>query len=663
MYPPGHTSLEPAAIRVTERVTHLLKERSTLSLGVATDQLVIEGVATDSNNPLLREFAGLLHRHHLGAISFHRGVTKQEILQFLTLVAEEPDRTGDPLGLGPPERREQQPNIRLHPVAYDSLRLMEDDGTVDEDEASRAARTRYAQLWVGLARAAVVKGDEQPSDADGVPGEAWRDPSTVARAISENSEGDAYDQMIVGYLLQIAEELKTASGPEAVQLNQRMADLVSAMDPDALSRLLKMGGDGGQRRQFLINASRGLKAKSVLSLVEAASESEEQQVSPHMFRMLTKLAQHADRSPGEQGRQALESVQEQVSDLVTGWALKDPNPQGYTVALREMAVAAHGFVALEDERVKAEPRRIVDMAFEMDLIGETVGDAVDELIEAEDALWLLERVADNKSSSLGGSLIGGADEFALFLWRVLDSEDVDLSILRTLLELGRGNSVEPMLQALIDAESHQVRRMLLDRLVALQPEVGPLAIQHLDDSRWYVTRNMLWLLNGVDELPDEFVPDAYLRHEDHRVRYEAVRLGIHMRQGREKAIIQGLTDAEEKTVRLALNAAVENCPNAALPIVVSQASAGPTDLRLLAIRVLVAVGNETAVSTLLNITQPERGLFGWKHPPKDPVYLAALRALHSRPNDRRVRKVLDLARRRRDPEIAAAARQGSDADV
>ena len=219
------------------------------------------------------------------------------------------------------------------------------------------------------------------------------------------------------------------------------------------------------------------------------------------------------------------------------------------------------------------------------------------------------------------------------------------------------------MQALVDTESRQVRRLLMDRLVKQQPDVGPLATRRLDDPRWYVTRNMLWLLNGADVVPEGFVPDPYLQHEDHRVRYEAVRLGSRLLEGREKAIVLGLSDAEDKTVRFALNAALQSCPPSALSRVVNQASSGSMDIRLLAIRVLEAVGNETALSTLLNITQPKRGLFGLKHPPKDPIYLAALRALRSSSYDPRVRKVLDQAQRRRDPEIVEAARAGSDFDV
>ena len=666
MYPPGHPSLEPAAIRATDLVTYLLKERGTLSLGAARDQLVIEGVATDAHNPLLRELAGRLHRHHLGAISFHQGVSKQEVRQFLTLMAEEPDQTGEPLGLGPRERREQQPNIRMHPVAYDSLRLLADDGTVGEDEEARTARTRYAQLWVGLTKAAVVRvvRDEQPSDEDvrGEPGQVSRDPAAVARAISEHSESDAYDQVIVGYLLQIVQELRTASGPEAGQLNQRMGELISAMEPGALARLLQMGGDSGQRHEFLINASRGLKGESVLRLIQAASQSEGKRVSHPMLRMLGKLAQHADGSAGIQRQHALESIQEQVSDLVTGWGSDDPNPRGYTSALSEMSTAEPDVFGGEGQLPRVGPRRLVDMAFEMDLVGETVVDAVRELIATDQAPWLLERVADNRSSALTQSLVGSTHEFGQLLQQLLDNEPVDPNILDALLGLVGESAVEPMMRALVDSESRQIRRLLLDRLVTLQPEVGLLATKHVDDPRWYVTRNMLWLLNGVDVVPDGFVPDAYLQHENDNVRYEAVRLGTRLPRGRERAISHGLADANEKTVRLALNAALVICPNSALPRVVSRACSGPTDVRLLAIRVLEAVGTEAALCTLLEMTQPKRGLFGLKHPPKDPVYLAALRALHSSSYDPRVRKVLDLAEARRDPEIAAAARQGSDLD-
>src|SRR5579872_6245911 len=73
IYPPGHPLLDAATSGIVRRLDALLKERSTLSLGVARHQLIIEGVATDDGNPVLNDLAQRLHRHHLGAVKFAQG--------------------------------------------------------------------------------------------------------------------------------------------------------------------------------------------------------------------------------------------------------------------------------------------------------------------------------------------------------------------------------------------------------------------------------------------------------------------------------------------------------------------------------------------------------------------------------------------------------------
>ena len=57
---------------------------------------MIEGVATDPKHPVLRELAGRLHRHHLGAITFRRGVEQGEVTDALRTLAMEAERTGQP---------------------------------------------------------------------------------------------------------------------------------------------------------------------------------------------------------------------------------------------------------------------------------------------------------------------------------------------------------------------------------------------------------------------------------------------------------------------------------------------------------------------------------------------------------------------------------------
>ena len=126
MYPEGHPSLEPATERVSDRLTHALGGRASLSLGVARHQLVIEGVATDAKNSVLGDLAGRMHRHHLGAVTFRAGTTPAELHDVLAVMAVEADRSGEPLGLGPKERLTAWPHVRLRPHTYERLDQIDD---------------------------------------------------------------------------------------------------------------------------------------------------------------------------------------------------------------------------------------------------------------------------------------------------------------------------------------------------------------------------------------------------------------------------------------------------------------------------------------------------------------------------------------------------------
>src|SRR5436309_7619197 len=363
MYPEGHPSLAPAAAGVTRRAEHLFEERATLALGVARQQLVIEGVATDPKNPLLSELAGRLHRHHLGAVTFHRGLRVTEVVDVLKTLAAEAERTGQPLGLGAPEQLRAWDHVRLHPITYERLELLQEDdqtGALD-DKGAKERGLRGAQLWVGLARAALTA-DALASD-DGPP--PATEPSMIAKAIDEHPKSAAYDQVIVGYLLQIADELKHAGGAEAAALRRRTSKLVGALQPGTLRRLIEMGGDNAQRTKFAIDATHGLAVDAVLDIVRAMADASHKTVSDPLVRMLSKLAQHAEQGTPEARPQADEALREQVRDLLRGWTLEDPTPDAYGQALHKMAATTAAPASPRREgKQDAEPLRIVQTALE-----------------------------------------------------------------------------------------------------------------------------------------------------------------------------------------------------------------------------------------------------------------------------------------------------------
>jgi hypothetical protein len=638
MYPEGHPSLAPATERVVERLTRALEGRSTLSLGVARNQLVIEGVATDPKNPVLKDLAGRLHRHHLGALTFRRGLAPRELHDALELLATEADRTGQPLGLGPRERLSAWDHVRLYPLTYERLDLIQESPDAEEDAASREDRTRAAQLWVGLARAALA------ADAltDGAVGDQSTptDPTAVAQAIQAHPRGTAYDQVIVGYLLQIADEVKAGVSPDDQALRKRVSRLITDLDGDTLRRLLEMGGDRGQRRQFVLNASDGLAVDAVIDLLRAAGEAEHETVSHSMLRMLGKLAQHTRGASTRRRALADQSVREQVAEMVKGWSLEDPNPDGYRAALQRMASTERGGSGREEQHA-AEPERILQMALELGVSGPAVDGALQALVETGQfakVAQTLGQTDDPGSVAVIWAQLATADGIR----RVVTREPVDVEQLDALLPRTGMAAAEPMLDALAASESSQTRRLLLDRLTVLGPEVGPLAAERLHDASWYVQRNMLAILRGLPELPPAFDARPFAEHADARVRREALRILFIQPMARDRAICQALTDADERNVRLGLNAAVEGCPDVAVPLAASLAVRGPSqELRVAAIRALGAAPSRAGLEALLAIVTPKKRMLWRSKPARTPEYHAAITALRARSYEPVVQKMLN----------------------
>jgi hypothetical protein len=665
MYPEGHPSLAPAAAGVTRRAEHLFEERTTLAIGVARQQLVIEGVATDAKNPLLSELAGRLHRHHLGAVTFHRGLRVSEVIDVLKTLALEAERTGEPLGLGPPEQLQAWDHVRLHPVTYERLELMEDDGQpVSDDKGAKERGLRGAQLWVGLARAALMANAADATDDSAPPPPT--EPSVIAQAIDEHPKSAAYDQVIVGYLLQIADELKSAGGAEAMALRRRTSKLVAALQPGTLRRLIEMGGDNAQRTKFAIDATHGLAVDAVLEIVRAMAETTHRTVSDPLLRMLSKLAQHAEQGTAEARPQADEALREQVRGLLSGWTLTDPNPDAYAHALQRMAVSSPGALGSAPEGThQTEALRILQTAVETGVLGFGAWRAVERLVADRHVDQLIDTLERSGASAASPPV---RTDIAP-LWTRVTSPDVvqqlasseppDFSTLDRVLPRLAVDAFQPLLDVLGVSESRTTRRGLLDRLARAPQGLGPVIVSRLaGEVPWYVARNLLIILDGLPHLPDGFSTGRFMGHEDVRVRREALKLALKVPAERDQALLDALPDPDPRMSRVALTAALENCPPAALSHVtrIAQDASVASEIRVLAIKVLGRAGGAVALAALLPLVDGGTSWLGRPRlAPRSLEMLAALMALAARwRNDREAAPLIALATESTDPDIRNA---------
>jgi hypothetical protein len=664
MYPKGHPSLEPAVQGVVRRGEALLRDRASLSLGVARNQLVIEGVATDPRHPVLAELAGRLHRHHLGAITFSRGLEPGEVEDVLRVVAVEADRSGKPLGLGDPTKLSVWAHIRLHPMTYERLELLDQAPGLppdlaapgmsrDEEGVVRDARVRGAQLWIGLARAALAGqlGEDDPPPTK---------PAVIAKAIDDHPRSEAYDQVIVGYLLQIAQELKTAGGQEAVELRRRTSKLISEMRPQTLRRLIDMGGDATQRRQFVLDASHGMAVDAVLEVVRAVADASEHEISTSLMRMLSKLAAHAEQGTPKARTLADHALRDQVRSLLTGWDLADPNPQAYGLALQRMSQAApvpgRAAPPAPGGAHVPEPERILKMSLEVDAVGPNVYRACAALLDQGRLVELVDLLEGAPETAAAEELWTRAVSPETLHW-LLMGDPVDFATVDRLMPRLGVTAADALFDALATAESRATRRGILDRLIRLGPELGANITARLSDPRWYVQRNLLTLLDELPRLPTGFDVMPWVIHADPRVRLEAFKIGLKSAD-RDAVVTQALVDTEPRLVRLALSVLTKGVPAEAVRQVIGIVNNRllSLDLRVAAIRVLGGTREPAALETLLSLTDGGRTLFGRKKLlPKSRELLAALSTLATGwADDPRATDILARAALSDDPAVRAA---------
>ena len=659
IYPHGHPLLDVAVDGVANRLAMLfVGDRDSLSIGVARRQLIIEGVATDPLNPVLKELAQRLHEHHVGAVKLVRGIGRDELAAALAALSIDPTRAEKPIGLDVERVGELWQHVRFFPLTYDRLQLIEDDPHGEPPSADQMAAGRATQLWIGLARAALVSDTSDPATKrDEADDSTALEPATVARAIDEHQREEAYDQVIVGYLLQIGEELKTAEGSEAAGLQRRVSRLVGSLKESTLERLLEMGGDKAQRRKFLLDASQGVTVEAVIDLVKAASAAEGQTVSHSMLRMLSKLAHHPSSGGGPKGKTD-PTIRDVMRRLIDDWTLDDPNPEAYRQALESMSSLRNISVKPSDNSLptECEPERMIQIAIEIGVMGPQVRAAMFDLCKAGRAEVLLDLVERAPNADAGAPVW----EFLRgerILETLLGQSRVDLPLVARFVRRIGVDAAPLLLSAALAFEDAKTRTQFYDLLESLGTEIGAVVAERLPDAPAGMQRELLALLGRLPSLPPAFPLRAYLDNDEPLVRREAVRLLLRNPADRDETIMSALSDADDRVVFAGLSVAQEKCPRAGIELIKQRVDRGELDaqLRTMGIRIVAQQHNAETLAWFLGYVVTEAH---WPRKPKlrpsTPEMLAALSMIGANwRSDPAAEPAVKLAEQSKDSEVRA----------
>jgi hypothetical protein len=441
------------------------------------------------------------------------------------------------------------------------------------------------------------------------------------------------------------------------QLAQRISKLIQALNPDTLRRLLEASADAGERRTFVLNASQILAADAVLEVVEAAAHASRQTISHNLLRLLHKLAHHAEKGAAAIRAEADGALRTNVARLIADWDLEDPNPSQYNGILEGMVRRGSAEYSLIDLRSGCDPEVILKMAVELECVGPPVYGVIDALVSQRQLVriaHLLEMGPQTSATEKIWLYLATPERLQMELAASpLDQEAVAILVDR----IGTA-AAEALLDRLASASDRSTRAAILKQLLALGPEVAPLAAARLPGAPWFVQRNILFLLGRLGPWPEGFSPREYAISPDARIRREAIKLMLDSADQHGEAVTLGLADSDSGIVGLALTAAVDGCPPAALPAAQRIAADAklPSEARVLAIRILARSRTAEALPVLRDLVMPPRRWLAWRLAPKTPEVLAALSALASHwDQDPLAAEVLTRARQHSDQDIRAAA--------
>lgn len=542
IYPPTHPMLHGAVDAVYVRLSALLQERGSLSLGTANKRLIVEGINTDDEHPLLKELAAQLHSHQLGAIRFNSDLTRDELSEAIDDISVSTIRGAEPLGVRPREEINRWTGVQLFPMAFDRLQLI-DGGDAQQQDANGQGGV----LWLALARAALAS-QWSASAAD--------DPRQVAACIDGHDGDDGYDQVVIGCLVQLMGEMRASGEGSNKVVRQRVSELLSNLSERGIARLLALGGAEAksQRERLLSDATESLAARAVVDLVRVASSNSTAPISNAMLRLLGKLAREAEvndaRSP-----EADRMLRLTVKRLLDGWTLDNPNPKQYDKVLE--AAPRQSSAGPDQKRDLAEPERMLDLALEVEVVGLGTEAILARLVARDGIGPTLELVQSYAPNAIRNEMLERLlNESAIR--EHLATDRPEMQILEQAADRLKGKMV-PQLVSAMDRRPDHDASWISDLLVRIGfDSLEPLGAE-LATASPRVTRYILGVFERIDAWPPRVDPISFVRHFDSSVRREALKFLLKSEQTREQAVLIAVRDPDLRILNLGLNATARSC--------------------------------------------------------------------------------------------------------
>lgn len=146
---------------------------------------------------------------------------------------------------------------------------------------------------------------------------------------------------------------------------------------------------------------------------------------------------------------------------------------------------------------------------------------------------------------------GGSEGVIKILGEVIDRVEIDERIVKEYLQLLERNAITPLIEILGELKSMKARKIVIDGLAMLGKRDMQSLVRGLSDERWYVVRNIVYILRLIgDKRALEYLLKT-IRHPDMRVRREVIKTLGEIKAPQSVSILRDHLNDPDPQIRIA----------------------------------------------------------------------------------------------------------------
>ncbi len=575
IYPRNHPIVEESLNKAYSFLLKLFELRDEVTIAIARDTLIIDDTYLDKLNPVYMDFASCLSKNNIASLSFVRGLTKDELYSFHKFLLEYIVHASS---------EHVQKILNEYKFIHLKIDLIDYSVFSFKDEKSDQAGTDMP-LWekyiYGMLEGRLAAEDTSDFVQNIAPVQLA---SIINRYDSGEIRDESYDNVITSYVKSSRERMFSGSDLK------KLLDFVDALKPELKNQFLsssirnisnntdmaakvlqEMPIDDVMNLLHHINDQLIVIPETLRNVLEKFAKIDHHVVQVTQFgdglieddillsAEITSLLSDANFSSF-----VSEAYQQQILRILSFDAKNDKNKwldtfdlewkdENIEVVLQHIMLELissnkDGIIPMDEysyyiNALKEQTHQLIEIGhykkvFHTITVMESISKKNGELVEARD---IVEYFHSKKFiSALIDSIIladKGMREDAFIICHYY-SERI----------------IPALIEALIDEQSQSVRRFILRLLTSFGEKVLPEACKQLDNARWFVKRNMLYILSycGNNETLEKARP--YCDNEHPKVRFEAMKCLL--KSGNEHgvyALKEALTDKSEELMKHAIN--------------------------------------------------------------------------------------------------------------